>query len=136
VNWAAEVVSTGFSVQAVTAVVSLALGTGTVAVGISKAVKGLRRFARLLDGFLGDGTSKHPSVPDRLSAMETNQEEFKATQDELAAKVEALTVTVDNHVDGDAKKWLADGQEWGNRLDGQVAELGTRVSALEQRASG
>jgi hypothetical protein len=136
VNWAAEVASTGISVQTVTGLVSLVLGIGAVAVGISKAVRGLRRFARLLDGFLGDGTTKHPSVPDRLSAMETNQEEFKTTQDELAAKVEALTVTVDHHVDGDAQKWLADGQAWGNRLDGQVADLGTRVSALEERTSG
>lgn len=132
----AAVVGSGFSVQGVTAAVSLALGVGTVGVGVAKAVRGLRKFSRLLDGFLGDGTSKHPSVPDRLEAMESNQTQFAADQADLKAKVDALTVTVDHHVDGDAKQWLADGQEWGNRLDGQVAELGTRVSALEERTTG
>jgi hypothetical protein len=143
VNWAAEVVSTGVSVQTVTAVISLALGIGSVAVGITKAVRGLRKFSRLLDGFLGDGTSKHPSVPDRLDAMEKNQEEFRAQQEQgtadLAA-VKAQTASIekklDDHVDTEAPGLLADGQAWGKRLDGQVADLGTRVSALEQHTSG
>jgi polyhydroxyalkanoate synthesis regulator phasin len=126
------------TLQTATAVTSAALGAGAVGAGLLKAVKGLRRFARFLDGFLGDGTSKHPSVPDRLEAMETNQTQFREDQTEvktsvekLTSKVEALTVTVDNHVDGDAQRWLADGQEWGHKLDGQVESLDQRVSKLE-----
>lgn len=115
--------SSGVDIQTFGTIVSILLGVGAVAVGVAKAVSGLRRFSRLLDGFLGDG--KHASVPDRLTALEDRLTAVEAS-------VSASATKIDEHVDGDAKQWLADGQAWGNRLDGQVAELDTRVAALEQ----
>lgn len=110
------------------------VAVGGASVVLQKGVRALRKFGRLLDGFLGDGTAKHPSVPDRLGAMEDNQTQFSVDQADLKTTVEELKATVAAHVDGDAPKWLEDGQAWGNRLDDQVAALGTRVSALEKQA--
>jgi hypothetical protein len=99
------------------AVVVAVGGAGAV---LQKAVRSLRRFGRFLDGWFGDGTAKHPSVPERLEALEAGQI--------------AMKTALDKHVDGDAPTWLAEGQEWGHRLDDQVESLGHRVSALEERA--
>jgi len=93
---------------------------------LRRAVRGLRRFARLLDGFLGDGTARHPSVPDRLSAMEERLTTVEATVKTSAEKI-------DSHVDGDAQTWKAEGEAWGHRLDSQVAALDSRVSAIETK---
>lgn len=118
------------------------VAVGGASVVIQKGLRAMRRFARLLDGFLGDGTGKHPSVPERMEAIDQRMTTLEAQATSGIADVKADVAAIksqtasiehklDTHVDGDAKTWLADGQAWGNRLDGQVADLGTRVSALE-----
>jgi hypothetical protein len=137
------------SLTALAAIAGVVVAIGGAWVVLLKVVKAMRRFARFLDGWFGDGTVKHPSVLDRLGTMESNQEQFKIHQDQgtsdlaavksdvaaVKAQTASIETKLDGHVDGDAKTWLAEGQEWGNRLDGQVADLSTRVSTLEQHAS-
>lgn len=102
-----------------TEVAGLVIALGGAGAVIQKGVRGLRRLGRLLDGFLGDGTAKHPSVPDRLAALEL--------------QVTAMGQKIDAHVDRDAPGLLADGQAWGRRLDASVEDLHSRVAALEKR---
>lgn len=116
----------GANVQTVASIFAILLAIGAVSTGVAKAVSGLRKFSRLLDGFLGDGTTKHPSVPDRLTGMED-----RLTAVETA--VSAAGQKIDSHVDTDAAAWKAEGEAWGHKLDGQVSDLDHRVSELEQK---
>jgi hypothetical protein len=105
------------SVETVTVALAALLGTSAVGTGAGKAVKMFRQIAMMAFAILGDGTPEHPGMVNRLGNLEK--------------LVRSLQATLDKHVDADAPTWLADGQAWGHRLDGQVESLDQRVSALE-----
>ena len=109
-----------------TEVAGLVVAMGGAGVVLQKGVRGMRRFARFLDGFLGDGTTRHPSVPDRLTALET-------TVSGMSDKLDRTAELIDDHVTTEVPTMMADGQAWGNRLEDAVAQLDSRVSALEQK---
>lgn len=93
-------------------VAALIVGVGGVFAVLQRTVKMMRRVARFLDGWFGDGTAKHPSAVDRLAAIEAK---------------------LDQHVLHEVPTMLAEGQAWGGRLDASVASLDRRVAALEVR---
>lgn len=104
----------------------LVIAVGGVGVGVQKGVSAMRRFARFLDSWFGDG-SKHPSVPDRLAKLESSVTE-------LTSAVTDNAKLLVQHVDTDVPGWRKEGEAWGHRLDVQVAQLDTRVSKLEGRS--
>lgn len=104
----------------------LLLGIGGVGIGVQKGVAAMRRFARFMDSWFGDGSS-HPSVPERLSKLETAVVDLTSAVSDNAKLLVA-------HVDHDTPKWRADGEAWGHRLDEQVSRLDQRVTRLEQEA--
>lgn len=97
----------------------LLLATGGISVGIARGVKALRSFGRFLDSWFGDGSKNHPSVPERLTALE--------------AAVIVAAQKIETHVAVEVPGMLASGKEWGNKLDAGLLSLDRRVAALESR---
>lgn len=124
------------SLATLAAIAGVVVAVGGAWVVLLKVVRAMRRFARFLDGWFGDGTVKHPSVLDRLGTMETNQ--TQTTTDLAAVKAQTASIErkLDEHVDTVAPGLLADGQAWGHRLDEQVADNTQRIEQLENRTSG
>ena len=79
----------------------------------------MRRIGRLLDGFLGDGTEKHKSLPDRITALEDSMVQVKDKLDE--------------HVDREVPEMMAGGQDWGNRLEERGTRLQQSLDAINVR---
>jgi hypothetical protein len=104
-------------------VVLAALGVGTVGTAgtvVPKVVNGLRKIGWLVDAICG--TSTQPGVQQRV--------------EQLTKDMAAVKIALDKHLESDSPQWRAEGQAWGQRLDSQVADLNTRVSALENGANG
>ena len=102
-------------------VAGLVVAVGGCGVVFSKGVRAMRRFARFLDGFLGDGSTKHPSVLERLDKQD------KALAD-LAHGQVIMQQSLDQHIDTDTPSWRAEGEAWGHRID-------ARLDALELRTT-
>lgn len=127
-----------------TEVAGLVVGIGGAGAVIMKGGKALRRFGHFVDKLAGDG-DKEPGILKRLEDLKGVTDELKVDADELKAsgvdrdgRLDALTVAVqelgekiDNHVDGDAVQWKADGEAWGNRLEEHLTDHDTRIAALE-----
>lgn len=105
--------------ETITAFSTCVVAIGGVGAVIPRGVRGLRRIGRLLDGFLGDGTEKHKSLPDRIGDLETSMTEVKTKLDE--------------HVDREVPEMMAGGQDWGNRLEERGARLQQSLDAINTR---
>jgi hypothetical protein len=127
-----------------TEVAGLVVGIGGAGAVIVKGGSALRRFGHFVDKLAGNGDTE-PGILKRLEdlkgvtdGLKGDAAELKVSGVERDDRIDALTeavqelgVKIDNHVDGDAQKWLADGQEWGNRLESGISELDVRVTNLE-----
>lgn len=101
----------------ITAFSTCVVAIGGVGAVIPRGVRALRRIGRLLDGFLGDGTEKHKSLPDRITALE--------------GQLQDVGVKLDEHVDREVPEMMAGGEAWGARLEEGIAKLDARLQAVE-----
>lgn len=125
-------------------VTALIIGVGGASTVIYKGFRMARRFGHFIDKLAGNGDSE-PGILARLEQLKSDVDDLSHGQviltqgaDERTRQINDLTAAVttmgdkiDNHVDGDAPKLLADGQAWGNRLQDQADSNTRRIEALE-----
>ncbi|MGH7743484.1 MAG: hypothetical protein ACREQ5_01500 [Candidatus Dormibacteria bacterium] len=100
-----------------TEVAGLVVAVGGAGVVIRNGVRDMRRFWRFVD--------RQEATPGALDKL---TKEVKALTD--AVKEQGMILMA--HVDGEAPKWLADGQAWGKRLEAADSALAMRIATLER----
>lgn len=110
----------------------LIIGIGGAGAVLYKGASALRRFGHFIDKLAGNGDSE-PGVLARLAELKDVVADLAAGQVILTQSQDEVKRKLDQHCDGDAVQWKAEGEVWGHRLDQQVADLDHRVAKLENQ---
>lgn len=114
------------------------VGIGGASAVVVKGVRILRKVGHFFDQWFGNSDVRSPGVVDRLVALETATVEAKSAAERAVTVAETVAADATSgreHLaslitahDGDAAKWLADGQAWGHRIDARLDALEATVN--------
>lgn len=111
-------------------VTALIIGIGGASTVIYKGARMARRFGHFIDKLAGNGDSE-PGILARLEQIKSDVDDLSHGQVLLQQSQDEMKIKLDAHCDTDAPKLLAEGVEWGNRLQSQADSNTRRIEALE-----